>query len=203
MSATTVQTDLSAYVEVKTTDKTPNILDLITRLVTEEGPWSGTVHELQASLGLDISPQSLAVLLEQSQVEIERHGITINQKRDNGQHVIAITYEPETRAALREPPISSETPEEELSPTEQTMPVEYPVTFPFSWIIAGKKIATISELSQDDKKKAKRKRRACSLCGRKGVDYEKLASGFAHLICTECATRYVLNAYALKRRVER
>jgi hypothetical protein len=200
MSSTTVQTDLSAYVNVKTTDKTQNILDLITRLVTEEGPWSGTVRELQGSLGFDISSQSLAVLLEQARKELERRGIVIDRTRENGQHVIAIRYEPETGAALREPPTSSEAREEELSPAELTVPVEYPVTFPFSWIIAEKKIATISELSHDEK--AKQKRKACSLCGRKVVDYEKLSSGFSHLICTECATRYVLNAYALKRRVE-
>jgi hypothetical protein len=202
MSATTVQTDLSAYVEVKTTDKTPNILDLITRLVAEEGSWSGTTRNLRDYFGLDISSQSLAVLLEQSRAEIERCGIAVDQKREKGQLVIAITYEPEACAALTEPPQSSKASEQELRPAELTEPVNYPVTFPFSWVISGKKIATISELSQDDKKKAKRKRRACSLCGRKGVDYEKLASGFAHSICAECATLYVLNAFALKRRVE-
>ncbi|MBN1762664.1 MAG: hypothetical protein JW878_06285 [Methanomicrobia archaeon] len=201
MSARTVQTDLSAYVNVKTTDKTPNILDLIVRLVTEEeGPWRGTVRELRDCLGLDIPSQSLAVLLEQAQAEFERRGIVIDRKHETGQHVIAISYEPEAGAAPDEPSTSHEP--GAVSHAEIATAVEYPVTFPFSWVINAKEITRIRELSHEEQANARQERKTCSLCGSKEIAYEKLSSGFSHLICAECATRYVLNADALKRRVE-
>ena len=203
MSAKTVQTDLSAYVKVKTTDKTPNILDLIVRLVTDEGPWRGTVRELRDCLGLEIPSQSLAVLLEQAQTELERRGVEIDRKREIGQHVIAISYDAEAGAAVIEPPPSIEPCDTDVSTAEPTTPtIEYPVTFPFSWVINAKEITRIIEFSNEERENAKRGRKACSLCGSKEVEYEKLSSGFSNLICTECATRYVLNARALKRRVE-
>jgi hypothetical protein len=205
MSAKTVQTDLSAYVNVKTTDKTPNILDLIVRLITEEGeegPWRGTVRELQDCLGLDIPSQSLAVFLEQAQAEFERRGIVIDRKHETGQHVIAISYEPEAGAAPDEPSTSNEPGAVGLSHAELATTVEYPVTFTFSWVINAREITRILELSHEEQANAKRERKACSLCCSKEIAYEKLSSGFSNLICAECATRYVLNAGALKRRVE-
>jgi len=203
MSAKTVQTDLSAYVNVKTTDKTPNILDLIVRLVTEEeGPWRGTVRELRDCLGLDIPSQSLAVFLEQAQAEFERRGIVIDRKHETGQHVIAISYEPEAGAAPDEPSTPNEPGAVGLSHAELATPVEYPVTFPFSWVINAREITRILELSHEEQTNAKRERKACSLCCSKEIAYEKLSSSFSNLICAECATRYVLNAGALKRRVE-
>jgi hypothetical protein len=203
MSAKTVQTDLSAYVNVKTTDKTPNILDLIVRLVTEEeGPWRGTVRELRDCLGLDIPSQSLAVLLEQAQAEFERRGIVIDRKHETGQHVIAISYEPDADAAPDEPSTLNEPGVVGLSHAELATPVEYPVTFPFSWVINAREITRILELSHEEQANAKHERRACSLCCSKEIAYEKLSSGFSNLIGAEGATRYVLNAGALKRRVE-
>ena len=203
MSAKTVQSDLSAYVKVKTTDKTPNILDLIVRLVSDEGPWRGTVRELRDCLGLEIPSQSLAVLLEQAQTELERRGVVIDRTRDIGQHVIAISYDAEAGAAVIAPPPSIEPRDADVSSAEPITPsVEYPVTFPFSWVINAKEISRIIEFSNDERENAKPGRKACSLCGSKVVAYEKLSSGFSNLICAECATRYVLNARALKRRVE-
>lgn len=203
MSAKTVQTDLSAYVNLKTTDKNPNILDLIVRLVTEEGPWSGTARDLRDCLGLDIPSQSLAVLLEQAHAELERRGITMDHKHETGQHVIAISYDAEAGAAVIAPPPSNE-PSEVGSGgyAELTLPIEYPVTFPFSWVINEREITRISELSDEEEANARQERKTCSLCGSKEIEYEKLSSGFSHLICAACATRYVLNAGALKRRVE-
>jgi hypothetical protein len=203
MSAKTVQTDLSAYVNVKTTDKTPNILDLIVRLITEEeGPWRGTVRELRDCLGLDIPSQSLAVLLEQAQAEFERRGIVIDRKHETGQHVIAISYEPEAGAAPEEPSTSNEPGAVGLRHAELAKTVEYPVTFPFSWVINAREITRILELSHEEQANAKRERKVCSLCCSKEIAYKKLSSGFSNLICAECATCYVLNAGALKRRVE-
>ena len=203
MSARTIQTDLSAYVNVKTTDKTPNILDLIVRLITEEeGSWRGTVHELRDCLGLDIPSQSLAVLLEQAQAEFERRGIVIDRKHETGQHVIVISYEPEAGAALDAPLTSNEPRAVGLSHTELAPAVEYSVTFPFSWVINAREITRILELSHEERANGKRERKACSLCCNNEIAYKKLSSGFSNLICAECATRYVLNAGALKRRIE-
>jgi len=203
MSAKTVQTDLSAYVNLKTTNKTPNILDLIVRLVTEEGPWRGTARDLRDYFGLDIPSQSLAVLLEQAQAELERRGIVMGRKHETGQHVIAISYNSEAgAAALNESPPSDASNDVGSSYAELTMPVEYPVTFPFSWVINAREITRISELSDEEQANARQERKTCSLCGSKEIAYEKLSSGFSHLICAACATRYVLNAGALKRRVE-
>jgi hypothetical protein len=80
---------------------------------------------------------------------------------------------------------------------------EDPVTFPFSWVIGEKVITTISELSHDEKEKAKKKRKACSLCGSREIEYEKKSGRFLHLICKDCAIRYVRNAWKLNSIRER
>lgn len=76
-------------------------------------------------------------------------------------------------------------------------PVEDDVEFPFKLVIGEKVITRISELSQDEKEQARRKKRVCSLCGSKEIEYEKETSRFSHLICAECATCYVRRACEL------
>ncbi len=96
--------------------------------------------------------------------------------------------------------MSIKTTQMELSAYVKTHNKEDPVAFPFSWVIGEKVITTISELPHDEKAKAKNKRKACSLCGSREIEYEKQSCGFSHFICAECAIRYVRNVGALKRR---
>lgn len=81
--------------------------------------------------------------------------------------------------------------------TSAITPFEEHVEFPFKWVIGEKVITMISELSHDEKEKAKKKKRVCSLCGSKGIEYVKESGRFSHLICAECAARYVRNACVL------
>jgi len=96
--------------------------------------------------------------------------------------------------------MSIKTTQMELSAYVKTHDKEDPITFPFSWVIGEKVITTISELPHDEKEKAKKKRKACSLCGSKGIEFEKESGRFLHLICKDCAIRYVRNAWELNSR---
>jgi hypothetical protein len=73
-------------------------------------------------------------------------------------------------------------------------------TFPFSLTIADRVISTILELTPEARESARTKRRTCSLCGNKKVAYEKQSGGFSHLICKDCAVRYIRDADALQRK---
>jgi hypothetical protein len=77
---------------------------------------------------------------------------------------------------------------------------EEAVTFPFSLTIADRVISTIFELTSEALESARTKRKTCSLCGNKKVAYEKQSGGFSHLICKDCAIRYIRDADALRRK---
>ncbi len=74
------------------------------------------------------------------------------------------------------------------------------VTFPFSLTIADRVISTIFELTPEARESARMKQRTCSLCGTTEVEYEKQSGGFSHLICKDCAIRYIRDADALRQK---
>lgn len=74
---------------------------------------------------------------------------------------------------------------------------DHDVKFPFEWVIGERVITMITELSHEEKENARKNKRECSLCGSKEIEYEKESGRFSHLICADCATRYVRNAYEL------
>jgi hypothetical protein len=80
------------------------------------------------------------------------------------------------------------------------VPEDAVAIFPFSLTIADRVISTISELTPEARESARTKRRKCSLCGNKKVAYEKQSGGFSHLICKDCAIRYIRDADALQRK---
>ncbi len=121
---------------------------------------------------------------------------------DTAPNIHESSQDPESFDATLKIPQSAEQNVRELNHTHGAMPEEDTVSFPFSWIIGERLITTISALSSDEsvKAKVKGKHKTCSLCGSEEIEYTKENRGFAHQICTECATRYVRNACALKRR---
>jgi hypothetical protein len=70
--------------------------------------------------------------------------------------------------------------------------------FPFTWLLGKRAIVMITELSPDEKLKAKGKK-ACCLCHCGDIEYEKTSGDVSHLICKTCALSYVRSVQKMQR----
>jgi len=83
----------------------------------------------------------------------------------------------------------------------------YPVTFPFEWRHSETLIAKIEKLSDDEiselveKNNGSKYKPICVICGEpKGLEYRKESGNVSHLICEDCAIRYVRKVSELQNR---
>ena len=84
----------------------------------------------------------------------------------------------------------------------------YPVTFPFEWRHSDSLIAKIEKLSEGEiselieKNNGSSKHKPiCVLCGEhNGLEYRKESGNVSHLICEDCAIRYVRKVSELQNR---
>jgi superfamily II helicase len=83
----------------------------------------------------------------------------------------------------------------------------YPVEFPFEWCHKGIFIAKLEKLSEEELRELAEKNNGtknnsiCALCGEsKELGYRKESGNVSHLICEDCAVRYVQKALALRSR---
>jgi hypothetical protein len=83
----------------------------------------------------------------------------------------------------------------------------YPVEFPFEWCHNGTLIAKLEKLSEEEigelaeKNKGTKNNSICALCGEpKELEYRKESGNVSHLICEDCAVRYVQKALELQCR---
>jgi hypothetical protein len=82
--------------------------------------------------------------------------------------------------------------------------VPYHITFPFEWRQGDILIAKIEKLSEDELREMVEKNNGtkgnptCAICGeQKKLDYRKESGNVSHLICEDCAIRYVRKAREL------
>ena len=85
--------------------------------------------------------------------------------------------------------------------------LRYPVEFPFEWCHKGILIAKIEKLSEEERGELAEKNNGtkhnsiCALCGDpKDLEYRKASGNVSHLICEDCAVRYVRKALELQCR---
>jgi len=83
----------------------------------------------------------------------------------------------------------------------------YPVTFPFEWRHSETLIAKIEKLSDDEiseligKNNGSKHKPICVICGEQnGLEYRKESGNVSHLICEDCAIRYVRKVSELQNR---
>lgn len=81
------------------------------------------------------------------------------------------------------------------------------ITFPFVWRHGETLIAKIEKLSEDElseiveKTNGSEDKPICTLCGeQKELEYQKKSGNVSHLICGDCAIRYVRKTLELKNR---
>jgi hypothetical protein len=77
----------------------------------------------------------------------------------------------------------------------------YPVEFPFEWCHKGTLIAKIEKLSEEElgelaeKNNGTKNNSICALCGEPNeLEFRKESGNVSHLICEDCAIRYVQKA---------